>query len=92
MIPTTSPRLTASSGMPRDDGHDVILERKGADAGPRPPLDTEKMRQEILARLLRMHCARVGGCTRRCRRGNRCVEADAVAAGVDSGLKPRGKA
>lgn len=82
MTPDLHPHLASSSGMPRGDGHDVRLERKSADAGPPPPLDAEKLRQEILARLLRLHCARVGGCTRRCRRsGGRCVEADAVAAG-----------
>jgi hypothetical protein len=43
-----------------------------------PPLDAERIRNEIAARLMRLHCARQNGCTRRCRRQGRCVAADAV--------------
>jgi hypothetical protein len=71
LYPSRRSRLTSSLA--------VGCERKSADADP-PPVDAEQMRREILVRLMRLHCERKGGCTRRCRRAGRCVAADAVAA------------
>ncbi len=48
------------------------------DAAPAAPLDAERIRNEIAARLMRLHCTRQNGCTRRCRRQGRCVVADEV--------------
>ena len=48
------------------------------EASPSPPLDAERIRNEIAARLMRLHCTRQNGCTRRCRRQGRCVVADEV--------------
>ena len=42
------------------------------------PLDAVAIRNQIAARLMRLDCQRRGGCTRSCRRQQRCVVADAV--------------
>lgn len=61
------------------------------DATSKPALDAESIRNEIAARLMRLHCARQNGCTRRCRRQGRCVAADEVDALSGSRLAPAAK-
>jgi hypothetical protein len=42
------------------------------------PVNADRVRLQIAARLMDLHCRRLGGCTRACRRQRRCVAADAV--------------
>ncbi|MDO9383232.1 MAG: hypothetical protein Q7T86_10270 [Hyphomicrobiaceae bacterium] len=77
---------SSQTGRRQSTGKD---DRRGATAIP--PLDAEQIRNEIAARLMRLHCARQHGCTRRCRRLGRCVAADEVDALNSTDVVPSAK-
>jgi hypothetical protein len=55
---------------------------------PAKPHKNDIVRDTIAARLTRIQCERSGGCTRRCRRRNRCVVADEFDPEYRSGRHP----